>query len=206
MNHFYVYQLRVEDSILPFYVGKGFGQRAFVHGTSSDDGNNHHKKNTIKKAEREGKKVLVEYIKTDLIEDDAFMWEVFWIAEYGRKDLGFGPLTNKTDGGEGASGTVVSEETREKQAAAKRGKTRAKHSEETKRKMSQAALGKPKSDEMRRKMREVNLGKKQDEEVKRLKSLKRWMYNPISGESLMVDPDQIQIYLGFGWLYGRKKK
>ena len=65
------------------------------------------------------------------------------IAIFGRKDLGTGILRNLTDGGEGASGTVVSESTREKcRVASYKRKTYGgrpigyRHKKETKDKMS----------------------------------------------------------------------
>jgi hypothetical protein len=53
-------------------------------------------------------------------EQDAFTAEMFLIAYYGRKDLGTGCLRNLTDGGEG--GSNPSEETRRKMAAAQLGR------------------------------------------------------------------------------------
>ena len=56
----------------------------------------------------------------------------------GRKDLGTGILRNRTDGGEGASGAVQSEEKKRKCSVAKSGKT---HTEEHRRKNSVAHSG-----------------------------------------------------------------
>lgn len=150
MNEYYVYQLRVEDEELPFYVGKGKGDRAKHHLSSYgliEEYSSLHKKNKIKKALREGKQILVEYIEDNLTEEQSFVREVFWIAHFGRADLKKGPLTNKTNGGEGVSGYIHTEESKkrlsevhsgennffygkthtaesiEKMAAAKRGKT-----------------------------------------------------------------------------------
>ena len=67
--------------------------------------------------------------------EDACELEQFLIQEYGRRDLGLGPLVNMTDGGEGRINAVVSDETRKKISEAKKGH---KHSEETKAKMSEA--------------------------------------------------------------------
>jgi hypothetical protein len=62
------------------------------------------------------------------------------IAVFGRKDLGTGILHNRTDGGDGSSGWVPSEETKRKISEAHKGNTYMlgkTHSEETKRKMSE---------------------------------------------------------------------
>lgn len=106
MNNFYVYQLRVEEQQEPFYVGKGVGDRAFQHFNqpSSLNDSNKHKVNTIKKALSEGKRILVDFLFEGLSEEEAFRREVWSIKMWGRKSNGEGPLTNLTDGGEGASG------------------------------------------------------------------------------------------------------
>ena len=56
------------------------------------------------------------------------------------------------------------------------GMTNKKHTEETKLKMSQAALGKKKSEETKEKFRQINLGRKDSEQVKKNKSdaIKKW--------------------------------
>lgn len=172
MNKFYVYQLRLETESLPFYVGKGQGTRAKDH-MQANNLDKSHKANKIRKAQRNGIQILIEYLKTELSEDDAFMWEVFWIAEYGRLDLGLGPLTNKTDGGEGESGRVYSEESKrkigdgQKRHIATNGHAKGmlgkNHSEESRAKMSEARIGKPNgieyTDEVREKIASKRRGK-----------------------------------------------
>ena len=56
-------------------------------------------------------RILIQEFPT---EADALAAEQFLISYYGRKDLGTGCLINMTDGGEGTSGRVHSEETRHK--------------------------------------------------------------------------------------------
>lgn len=90
MTEYYVYAYLREDCT-PYYVGKGKNSRAFTH----------HKHESVRTPNDKSK---ITFLKENLNEDDAFMWEVFYIAEYGRKDLGTGLLRNKTDGGEGATG------------------------------------------------------------------------------------------------------
>lgn len=83
----------------------------------------------------------------DLTEEQALSLEIELIAEYGRKDIGTGILRNLTDGGEGVTGL--------------------RHSEETKRKISDYRSGKENSKEARRKMSEAKRGKKFSQEHKR---------------------------------------
>jgi hypothetical protein len=174
MNEYYVYQLRVEGDELPFYVGKGHSDRAYRHLGSKEVANgNLHKQRKIAKARREGKEILVEFIEENLTEAESFAREIFWIAYFGRNDLGIGPLTNMTNGGEGMSGYVFSAETRKKLSAASKANNRfygvgpmggRTHSEETKALMSSqrkaennAFFGKTHTEENRERMRQIKL-------------------------------------------------
>ncbi|AXF41405.1 hypothetical protein SHAb15599_00039 [Acinetobacter phage SH-Ab 15599] len=113
---FYVYKLTVEDQELPFYIGKGQGNRAYYHFKNDcfNNDSNRHKVNTILKAKKEGKEILVEFVKHNLTEQEALQFEMELISRYGRRDIGTGCLTNMTNGGDGVSGLVHSEETRKK--------------------------------------------------------------------------------------------
>jgi hypothetical protein len=88
-------------------------------------------------------KILI--LESNLTEELAFQLEKKYIQQYGRKDIGTGILRNMTDGGDGAMGY--------------------KHSDEAKKKIAQARLGKPTnlgklmSDEQKEKLRQHNLGK-----------------------------------------------
>lgn len=66
-------------------------------------------------------KFRIVFLETNLTELGAFAIERRYIRWYGRKDLGTGILHNKTDGGEGGSGAIKSEETRKKMSVAKSG-------------------------------------------------------------------------------------
>jgi hypothetical protein len=99
----------------PFYVGKGAGDRCLQHlAPSIMEGDcNRHKVNTIKKILREGLEPVI--IRNCDIDDEgaAYSEEITLIKLYGRVDLGEGPLTNMTNGGEGRQGIVTSGATRQ---------------------------------------------------------------------------------------------
>lgn len=96
---FYVYAYIREDGT-PYYVGKGTGSRAW---------SKNHKGIGVPK---DKSKIVMLY--EELTEELAHSKEKELISLYGRKDLGTGILYNKTDGGEGASGRVLSESTKQK--------------------------------------------------------------------------------------------
>lgn len=97
----------------PFYVGKGKGNRmyhsarCFPSATISS-----HKASKVRKIVASGHAVIVRKIISGLTEDEAFRFEERVIALIGRSDNETGPLTNKSDGGEGPSNP--SEVTRKK--------------------------------------------------------------------------------------------
>lgn len=103
MNDYYVYLYLREDNT-PYYVGKGRGDRAF-------------KKYGRRMKPPSDKSKIVFHTK-NLTEEKAFELEKKLIAEYGRKDNGTGILRNLTDGGEGMSGHIFSDEWKKNQSDA----------------------------------------------------------------------------------------
>jgi hypothetical protein len=152
---YYTYAYLREDGT-PYYVGKGKGDRAY--------------RKVGKPCATPKDKSKIIYLKINLTEEQSFNHERYMIFILGRKDLGTGILLNKSDGGEGASGCIPSEETRRKRSAkmkgennplyGKRGKDSPrygkKHTQETKNKIRKSLQGNVISEETRIKISEKN--------------------------------------------------
>ena len=162
-NRFYVYLFLRTDGT-PYYVGKGTGRRQWDMSR------------VVKPPKDRSRNVRI----LDLMnEEDAFAWEKLLIACYGRKDIGTGILCNLTDGGDGSSGKVYSDESKAKMRVAKLGKPRSAeirqrirevttgrlHTPEAKAKISATKTGKKLSPEHVQKLREVHRGVKQSPET-----------------------------------------
>jgi hypothetical protein len=108
----YVYVLCRADGS-PFYVGKGVQHRCFHHEAEARNTDRlTHKLNLLRAMERRGEAVRYCIESSFDTERDAHARERQLIALFGRHDQRRGPLTNQTDGGEGASNP--SEESRER--------------------------------------------------------------------------------------------
>ena len=121
-NRFYVYaHYKTGEEDIPFYIGKGSNKRAFDKWQRS-----RHWKNVVNKHG-----LVVRILHENLSEEDAFWIEKKLIGMFGRADKGLGPLINHTDGGEGPSGIIQTEEHKEKNRQAQmghhRGKGKTKH-------------------------------------------------------------------------------
>ena len=190
LQKFYTYAYLREDRT-PYYIGKGKERRIY---------------STNRRFKPPKDKSRIIFLKQNLTEEESFRHEVYMIAVFGRKDLGTGILHNRTDGGEGSSGVVKSNETKEKLSKARKGKINKPHSEETKRKISEALKGKnnpnynkPLSDETKRKMKETikrnknkKIKRKQRDEIKG----RKWWNNGIKTKMSYECP-------GDGWVQGR---
>ena len=138
---YYTYAYLREDGT-PYYIGKGKGDRLY--------------RKVGKPCATPKDKNKIIHLKTNLTEEEAFNHERYMIFIIGRKDLGTGILLNKSDGGEGRSGYIPTEELKRNQSEkmkgennplyGKRGKDSPrygkKHTQETKDKIRNSLKGK----------------------------------------------------------------
>lgn len=152
---FYVYVLFRPWDGSPFYVGKGRGNRWMEHAAGRKNTRNRHLLSIFNKAQKLGLEVPRVKVRDDLTEQEAFAIESALIAAIGRRDRVGGPLANLTDGGEGASGNILSAESRAKISLSAIGNKRSlgkKISTETREKMRAIALNR--SDEYKTRIRD----------------------------------------------------
>lgn len=186
MNNSYVYLLIDPRNNLPFYVGKGQGNRCNFHVSEAKYYTKRKslKLNKIRKLLSLGLSPIVRKVEENVSDEQAIDFECLLIAEI--RDLGIA-LTNMTDGGDGAQGykhteehkqrmrekfkgRVITEEHRQKMCKPKSAQGRKniaearlttgyRPSEETKRKTSKALKGRSFTDEHRAKIKAGLTGK-----------------------------------------------
>ena len=165
-NKYYTYAYLREDRT-PYYIGKGQTDRIY--------------KRNGRRTKPPKDRSRIIFLKQNLTEEEAFKHEIYMIAVFGRKDLGTGILHNRTNGGDGCSGLVMSEETKRKISESTKGRLSPlkgkNHSEEAKQKISQANKGKKMPEEAKKKISESQKGKFLSEEHKKKigeESKKKW--------------------------------
>jgi hypothetical protein len=90
-----------------FYIGKGHKRRVFAHEDQARRGYKGHRYSIIRKVWQEGDDIQRYILLTTEDEAEAFAYEIEMIALHGRENL-----CNLTDGGEGSTGRLISEEER----------------------------------------------------------------------------------------------
>lgn len=182
----YVYRHIRLDKNEPFYVGIGKNDDNLKRSKSKYERNNLWKK-VVAKSEYE-----IEIMMIGLTWEEACQKEQEFITLYGRMDLSTGTLTNLTGGGEGfvAQGPRSVEHC-QKMSECKKGE---KHvfwgthrSEETKKKIAAARLGKRHTEAMKQKLSEERRGIKQPRElVERRTKKQRIPVVQLTTEGLLV--------------------
>lgn len=159
-REFYIYTSWHHDTGYPvcFYVGKGSKSRV-----SSERGRSVF---WWRVANKHGYTNVV--VKSELTETEAFELERSLIKSIGRRDLGMGTLVNMTDGGEGASGHVLSDETKAKMSATTTGR---KLSEDHCQRISDGRKGMKFSVAHKKKLSEARMGKTSPRKGKKGKPL-----------------------------------
>ena len=167
---YYVYAYLRKDGT-PYYIGKGKGRRAL---------------SPARTVPRPKDKNLIVFLETNLTEFGALTLERRYISWYGRINANTGILRNMTDGGDGTSGWIPTEESKLKMSKAKRGiktgpclskghpgefnpmfgKT---HTVETKQKIRDARLQYTSSQNKKSYSRKKSL-----EEINKIKDSKKW--------------------------------
>jgi hypothetical protein len=131
---YYVYSYSTPDGEI-FYIGKGKGNRLYYHLYEA-------KKEKLKGGRRNYAKIkkirdilannqepIIKKVSQNINEYEALNLEKQLIRKFGRFDIGTGTLLNMTDGGEGISGNICSQERKLKISLANKGR---KFNEETK--------------------------------------------------------------------------
>ena len=147
MLKYYIYAYLRTDGT-PYYIGKGTGKRAWML------------THTVPLPRDRSRIIIME---RGLTEIGALALERRYIRWWGRKDIGTGNLRNMTDGGDGTSGRIISEERRKDMSIVATG---VKHTLETKQKISIAQQGKTHTHETRQRISDANKGRKPSPETR----------------------------------------
>jgi len=172
-----VYRHLRNDTNNVFYVGIGKSK----YRASANTGRSDYWKKIVNKYGRE-----VEIIAENLSWEDACELEMLLISEYGRLDLNTGDLVNMTNGGEGMCNP--SKETRAKLSKARMGNTNTlgfKHSDSTKKKVSEAGMGRKVSAETRDRISKSRNGIVFSEEhISNISKANKGRISPMKGKKL----------------------
>lgn len=142
-QEFYIGESGTEDRWLyHLEEAKRFIERKKSQKWIGKNADNPHKTRTIMKILEAGLEPKIEKVMEGVTEQESKAEEIRLIAYYGRANLGLGPLTNLTNGGDGCVGYKWTDEQKEKLKNRPNGMTDNNHSKEAKRKMSESKKGK----------------------------------------------------------------
>jgi hypothetical protein len=170
----------------PFYVGKGCGKRDY-----KSSGRNSHWKNT-----RDKHGIRVEIVRENLSEDEALKLEIEYISKF-RKH--YDCLCNRTNGGDGCHGMLVSAETREKLSKSHTGRQKSAGELENIRKAGILRRGVKKPRDQVEKMRKTLTGKKHSDDTKKKMSETRKNGRTNVDHSIYVFFSKDDVFVGKRW-------
>ena len=199
MTDFYVYAYLREDGT-PYYIGKGRGFRAYS-------------KNGRKFPPPTKDRILI--ILTGLTDEQAICNEKDFIAFYGRKDNSTGILRNLTDGGDGASGYIHTEEYKKNLSKRVSGNGNPSKDAKVRKKLSEYAKIRTNSpdytfqyteeglEKVRKRLKEDNPSRRPEVKEKMRQAMlgKRYITNGIQNKSFNVNDEVIPE----GWRLGITK-
>ena len=121
----YVYALASKQTNRMFYVGIGRGRRISQHEACvrNGQGSSYRAAQEIARMRASGDDVRYALLSFHETSWQAGQAERGWIKAVGRRDLGLGWLVNATDGGDGGTGLVITDEMRARMAEAANGRS-----------------------------------------------------------------------------------
>jgi len=149
-----------ELPFLPFYVGKGHGNRIHAHVRYLDKALTRSKKptrkqHTILNIKNAGLQVVEQKVSVNLVEAVALAKEEMLIRAVGRADKKEGPLANLSDGREGPTGTIWTAAARKLASIQSLGR---KHTRATKQHLKKINTGKSHTTSTKQKISESKTG------------------------------------------------
>lgn len=155
MKNAYVYRHIRKDTNEVFYIGIGINSKSYkvpYNRANSKRNRSEFWHYIVNKTDYN-----VEIVFDNLTRNEACEKEIELIAFYGRRDLNNGTLVNMTDGGDGLSGHVFSEDHKKKIGEKHKGRI---FSEDTRRKMSVSAKSKILTEDHKQNISKALIGNK----------------------------------------------
>lgn len=152
MNIYYVYQYICPISLLPFYIGKGKNNRFLSHLKENYKNSDNKKKwCKIESLRKKGLEPIIEFVKMNLSENEAYNLEKKLIKKFGRKGIDENGILTNICLDNRPPKVIWTDEMKEEQ---RRKRTGTKHSDLTKEKCRQINLGKKKSETHKKNIKE----------------------------------------------------